>query len=104
MAGAFPYLKYQRRYFPCASQTLNDPHTLIEHKCEHIKKNCELRGDVGAIRRVLAPFFRKPQTSPKKEELFSQRMHLKIPVLSLGLRLSNPKAGCRVAAVHFLFK
>jgi hypothetical protein len=47
-------------------------------------------------------FFRKPRSSPQKNELFSQEMHLKIPLLSRGLKLSNSKPGCRVSALHFL--
>jgi hypothetical protein len=31
-------------------------------------------------------------------------MHLKIPLLSRGLKLSNPKPGCRVSALHFSVK
>ncbi len=45
---------------------------------------------------------RKPQSSPSKSELFSQKMHLKIPLLGRGLKLSNPKRGCSVSAFHVL--
>ncbi len=31
-------------------------------------------------------------------------MHLKIPLLSRGLKLSNSKPGCRVSALHFFVK
>jgi hypothetical protein len=39
-----------------------------------------------------------------KNELFSQEMHLKIQLLSRGLKLSNSKPGCRVSALHFFVK
>jgi hypothetical protein len=62
------------------------------------------RGNIGAIRQVLTSSFRKPRSSPSKNELFSQEMHLKIPLLSRGLKLSNSKPGCRVSALHFFVK
>ncbi len=42
--------------------------------------------------------FRKPQSSPHKNEPFCQEMHLKIPLSSWGLKLPNSKPGCIVAA------
>jgi hypothetical protein len=50
----------------------------------------------------LDSFFRKPRPSPPNNEPFIQEMHLKMPVLSRGLKLSNSKPGCRVSALHFL--
>jgi hypothetical protein len=65
----------------------------------------DLRGYIGVIRQFLAPSFRKLQSSPpKKNEPFSQEMHLKIPLPSQGLILSNSKPGCRVSALHFFVK
>jgi hypothetical protein len=70
------------------------------------KKIVEVRGGIGAIRYVLTLSFRKPRSSPRKEktEPFSQEMHLKIPLLSQGLKLPNSKPGCRVSALHFFVK
>ncbi len=48
--------------------------------------------------------FGKPRSSPSKNEPLSQEMHLKIPLLSQGLKLSNSKPGCRVSALHFFVK
>jgi hypothetical protein len=64
----------------------------------------ELRGDIGAIRKVLTPSFRIPRSTPSKNEPFSQEMHLKIPLLTWCLKLSNSKPGCRVSALHFFVK
>jgi hypothetical protein len=64
----------------------------------------ELRGDISAIRYVLTPSVRKPRSSPTKNELFSQEMHLKIPLSSRGLKFSNSKPGCIVSALHFFVK
>jgi hypothetical protein len=44
-----------------------------------------------------------PIISPKSEP-FSQEMHMKIKLLSQGLRWSNSKPGCRVSALHFFVK
>jgi hypothetical protein len=63
------------------------------------KKVDELRGDIGAIRQGLTPSFRKPQSSPPKNKPLSQEMHLKIPLSSHGLKLSNSKPGCKVSAL-----
>jgi hypothetical protein len=68
------------------------------------KKLGDLRGDIGAIRYVLAHSFRKSRPSPPKNERFSQEMNLKIPFLSRGLKLSNSKPGCRVSTLHFFVK
>jgi hypothetical protein len=57
-----------------------------------------------AIIWVLTPSFRKPRSTPPKNEPFSQEMHLKIPLLSWGWKLSNSKPGCRVSALDFFVK
>jgi hypothetical protein len=44
---------------------------------------------------------RNPRSSPPENDPFSQEMHLKILLLSRGLKLSNYKPGCRVSALHF---
>jgi hypothetical protein len=76
----------------------------MDHGCEHGTKVGESRGDIGAIREVLTPSFRKLRSSLPKNKPFSQGMHLKIPLLSQGLKLSNSKPGCRVSALHFFVK
>jgi hypothetical protein len=38
---------------------------------------------------------------PQKNEPLSQEMHLEIPLLGWGLRLSNSKPGCAVPALYF---
>jgi hypothetical protein len=68
------------------------------------KKVSELRGDIGAIRLVLTPSFRKPRSPPLKNEPSSQEMHLKIPLSSWDLKLSNSKPGCWASALHFFVK
>jgi hypothetical protein len=65
-------------------------HTDIDYRYEDEKKIGLLRGNkIGAIRCVLTPSFRKPISFPPKNEPFSQEMHLKIQLLSRGLKLSN---------------
>ncbi len=39
----------------------------MDHRCEDRKKVGELRGEIVAIRYVLTPSFRNPQTSPRKK-------------------------------------
>jgi hypothetical protein len=68
------------------------------------KKISELGGEFGAISYVLTPSFRIPRSSPPKNEPFSEEMHLKTPLFSRGLILSNSKPGCRVSALHFFVK
>ncbi len=83
-----------------------DPSTLrliTKYRYEDNKK-VELICDIGAIWRVLIPSFRKPQSSPPENEPFSQEMHLKIPLLSRGFKLSNSKPRCRVSALHLFVK
>jgi hypothetical protein len=59
----------------------------IDYTCENRKEVGELRGDLGAIIKVLTLL--NPYHHKKKTEPFSQEMHLKIPLLSRGLELSN---------------
>jgi hypothetical protein len=63
---------------------------LIDFRCENRKVVGELRGDIGAICKDLTPSFRKRLASPQRKP-FSQEMHLKTPLLSEGLKLSNSK-------------
>ncbi len=63
--------------------------TRIDYSRKEGKEVGELRGDIGAITSVLAPFFRKPRSSHPKNEPFSQEMRLKIPLSSRGLNLPN---------------
>jgi hypothetical protein len=46
-------------------------------------------------------FQKTPISIPPKDEPFNQEMHLKMPLLSLGLILSNLQPECRVSALHF---
>ncbi len=85
-------------------QGFNLLETDIEYRCEDRKKVRELRADIGAISQVLTPSFRKPRSSPPKNEPFSQEMHLKIPLLSRGLKSSSSKPVCRISAIHFFVK
>jgi hypothetical protein len=46
--------------------------TSIDYRCEDRKKVGELRGDLGAIGKLLTPSnFRKPRSSPPENEPFS---------------------------------
>ncbi len=40
------------------------------------------------------PLSENPDQQPKRNEPFSHEMHLKIPLLSRGLKLSKSKPGC----------
>ncbi len=51
----------------------------------------------------LDSLFQKTRSSPTKNKPFSQEMHLKIQLLSLGSKLPNAKPRCRVSAFHFLW-
>jgi hypothetical protein len=44
-----------------------------DNRCEDRQKVGEKRGDIGAIRLVLTPSFRKPQSSPKKKKKKKKR-------------------------------
>jgi hypothetical protein len=73
----------------------------MDYRCEDRKKIGELRRYTSAVRWVLTPSFRKPLSSSPNNKPFSQEMHLKIPLSSQGLKLSNSKPGCRVSTLHF---
>ncbi len=47
---------------------------------------------------------KKTVSSSQKTEQFSQEVHLKTPLSSRGLKLSNSKPGCRISALHFCAK
>ncbi len=68
---------------------------LTDYRFEDRKTVGELRDEIRAIR--------KPTHHPQNE-LFSQEIHLKIPLSSRGLILSISKPGCRVSALHFFCK
>ncbi len=55
-------------------------------------------------KRLDSLFQKTPIITPKKNEPFSQEMHMKIPLLSRGLKLMSSKAGCKVSALHFSVK
>jgi hypothetical protein len=69
-----------------------------------MKKVDELRGEIGAIRQVLTHYQKTTIIIPQKNEPFSQEMHLKMPPLSLDLKLANPKPVYRVSALHLFVK
>ncbi len=75
----------------------------IDYRYED-RKIGESRGDIGTIRWVLIPSFRKPRSSPQRNKPFSQKTQLKIPLSSRDLKLSISKPGCRVSALHFFVK
>jgi hypothetical protein len=65
----------------------------------------KLRGDIVASRKVLTPYsFRKLLSSTPRRKPFRQEMHVKIPLLTWGLKLSDSKRGRRVSALHFFVK
>jgi hypothetical protein len=64
---------------------------LIEYRSEDRKTSGELEDNIGSTGNVFNPSSRKPRSSPPKNEPFSQEKHLKIPLLSWGLKLSNSK-------------
>jgi hypothetical protein len=52
----------------------------------------------------LDSFFRKNHSSYPKNEPVSQKMRLKVLLLSRGLKWSNAKPGCGVSAYHLFVK
>jgi hypothetical protein len=50
-----------------------DPQFTVDYRCEDRKKVDELRDDIGAIRQVLTPSFRKPWSSYHKKQNRSAR-------------------------------
>jgi hypothetical protein len=76
------------------------PHT-IDVMAEKAGK---LRGDIGAIRKVLTLSFRNPDHCPPRNAPFSQEMHSKIQLSSQGSKSPNSKPGCRVLGLHFFAK
>jgi hypothetical protein len=64
----------------------------IDYRCADKIKVGELRGAIGAIRKVLTPSLRKPHVhslKALKSEPLSQEMHLKILHFSSGLKTSG---------------
>ncbi len=77
----------------------------LDHcRCDDRQEVGELGAEIGAISEVLTLSFTKPLSSPPETEPFSQKMHLKIPLSSRGLKLSNSKPGCEVSAHNFFVK
>jgi hypothetical protein len=68
----------------------------------HKKRGEYLRGEISVFKYVLTPSFKKnPDDHHPNFKPFSQEMHLKIPLSSPDLRLSNSKSGCGVSDLHF---
>jgi hypothetical protein len=80
------------------------PGVLIDYGCEDRKAVGKLRDYIGVIRYVLTLSLRKSRSSLQKHEPFIQEIHLKKPLLSNGLKLSNSKPSCRVSALCFSVK
>ncbi len=61
-------------------------------------RNLELNHSIGP-----GSFFQKaPILAPQKNESLNQKMHLKMPLSSHGLKLLNTKPGCWVSALSLL--
>ncbi len=58
---------YCNRITLAFSCPVSDHHRTEDHTCDDRKKAGELRGDIGAIRYVLTPCFRKPPSSPHEK-------------------------------------
>jgi hypothetical protein len=58
----------------------------IDYRCEDSKDIGELIDDVGAIRKVLTPSFRKTPTITPKNRTVQPGEHLKIQLSSRGLK------------------
>jgi hypothetical protein len=71
----------------------------MDYRCNDRKRVGELRVDIGVVRKVLTPSFRKARSSPPENEPLSQEMYLKMWLLSRGLKLSNSKP-----ALHLFVK
>jgi hypothetical protein len=77
----------------------------IDYRWEGRKKDDQSRGEIGTvIDRPRLPLSGNSDHRPKENKPFSQEMHLKILLLSRGLKLSNSKPGSRVSALHFFVK
>ncbi len=77
----------------------------MDYRCEDSKKSSRVKMQNSCHLLIgLDNSFRKPWTSPPKNEQFSQEMHLKIPLLSRGLRLSGSKPSSRVSVIDFYVK
>jgi hypothetical protein len=58
------------------------------------KASLRLKRHSYSLNRSFFPLSENMDPYPKKNELFSEEMHLKIPLLSWGLKLLNTKPGC----------
>jgi hypothetical protein len=75
----------------------------IDYRCENRRKLTNEEETLVPLDGLNSPFQQTQIISPKNEPL-SQEMHSKIPLLSRGLKLSNPIPGCRVFVLHFVAK
>ncbi len=87
-----------------------------DYRCEDKKKVCEISGVIGAVRQVLAPFYlenphhhpqkkkKKKKKKGKKKKKRSSSRSIWRYIFTPGLKLSNYKPGCWVAAVHTFAK
>jgi hypothetical protein len=60
-------LIYPNPFFLQGANVVTLAVSAIDYRCEDRKKVVELRDDIGAIRYVLTPSFRKPRSSPPKK-------------------------------------
>jgi hypothetical protein len=56
------------------------------------------------LNRSLTPHPENSDRHIQNYKPFSQEMHLKMPVSSWVLKISNSEAGCRVLALYFVVK
>jgi hypothetical protein len=89
---------------PNASEHVSAYNTHVDYRCEDRKKLVSYEAALVSLDRSLLFLSKNLYHHSSKNEPFSQEMHLKIPLSSLGLKLSNPKPGCEVSALHFFVK
>ncbi len=78
----------------------------IDYRCEDRRKVSKLASSEAILVHWFDWYFlfqKTPSNTPKNEP-FSQEMHLKIPLQSRDLKLSNSKPSCRVSALHSCVK
>jgi hypothetical protein len=78
--------------------------SLIDYRSEDRKKVGDFRGKIDAVGLTFKPSLRKPRSLSLKNEPFSQEMHLKVPLLSWILKLSNSDPGRSISALCFCVK
>jgi hypothetical protein len=76
--------------------------TVVDYRCE--ERMASLETTLVPLDRSRLPLSDNPDHHPQENEPFIQEMHLKITLLSRGLKLSNSKPGCGVSALHFFVK